>query len=142
MPVGFAFSMTEIEIQSIIDYLEDPASAGDATTAPTDTAAPAEGALGPDNGKTLAQGNGCIGCHSVDGSVLVGPTWQGLFGSTTEFEDGTTAVADEAYIHESIVNPAAHIVKGFPAVMPQTYGDSLSEAQIADIISYIQTLAE
>ncbi|MCO6452485.1 MAG: c-type cytochrome [Caldilineales bacterium] len=140
MPVGFGFTMTEVEIQSIIDYLENPGAAGDATGA-TPATQP-EGPLGPENGRALAQGNACLGCHSTDGSVLVGPTWQGLYGSTTEFEDGTTAVADDAYLHESIVNPTARIVKGFSPLMPQTYGDSLTEDQITDIISYIQTLAQ
>ena len=29
---------------------------------------------------------GCLGCHSTDGSILVGPSWKGLFGKTEEFD--------------------------------------------------------
>ena len=45
-----------------------------------------------------------------------------------EFADGSTVVADEAYLTESIVDPAAKVVQGFqPGIMPK-YG--LTEAQI------------
>ena len=81
----------------------------------------------------------CLACHSVDGSTIVGPTWQGLYLSERTFEDGSTASADEAYIRESIVDPMAKIVKGFPPSMPPFAG-MLTEEQTADIIEYIKSL--
>ena len=48
---------------------------------------------------------------------------------------------DEAYLYESIVDPNAKIVKGFPAeVMPQDFGQKLSDSEIQAIIEYIKTL--
>ena len=80
-----------------------------------------------------------LGCHSVDGSTLVGPTWLGLFGRTETLADGTTVVVDEAYLRESIVDPNAKVVAGFPAgaMPPFSY---LTEQQLADLIAYIKSL--
>lgn len=96
--------------------------------------------VGPnaDRGENIASQNGCFSCHSVDGSILVGPTWARLFGSEVELADGTTVVADEAFITESILEPNAKIVSGFgPNQMPQY---SFSEEELADIIEFIKTL--
>jgi cytochrome c oxidase subunit 2 len=93
---------------------------------------------GPESGRALVSQNGCLACHSVDGSPLTGPTWRGLSGATVELSDGTTVVADDAYLAEAITEPAARIVLGYqPGIMPQ-YG--LTEAQVNDIVSYIATL--
>lgn len=91
-----------------------------------------------ERGEIVANQNGCFACHSVDGSIIVGPTWLGLYGSEVELSDGTTVIADDAFIHESILEPNAKIVAGFPAnAMPQY---SLSEEEIADIIEFIKSL--
>ena len=89
-------------------------------------------------GKLLTVKNGCTGCHSIDGAKLTGPTWFGLFGSDVELTDGTTVVADDAFITESILDPKAKEVAGFsPTTMPPY---TLTETEIANIIAYIKTL--
>lgn len=90
-------------------------------------------------GKILATKYGCVGCHSADGSSMTGPTWFGLFGEPAPLADGTTVTADEAYIKESILNPNAKIVEGFPSpsVMPPY---TLNDEEIANLIAYIKTL--
>ncbi len=90
-------------------------------------------------GKELAETLGCLGCHSTDGSVRVGPSFRDLFGSTVELEGGGTATADEAYLRESINRPGAKIVKGFPNVMPEFEG-KIPEADLSAVIAYIKTL--
>ncbi len=91
-------------------------------------------------GQQLAQQYGCLGCHSIDGTPGVGPTWKGLFGEDVKLADGSDVDADEAYLYESIVNPAAKIVDTYTNIMPATFGDQLSEEQINDIIAFIQSL--
>ncbi len=92
-------------------------------------------------GESLAKQYGCLTCHSVDGSRRVGPTWKGLFGKEETLADGSTVKVDEAYLRESIVDPNAKVVKGFPAgVMPQDFGQKLSDKEIQAIIEYIKTL--
>lgn len=91
-------------------------------------------------GAQIAQQFGCLACHSTDGTALVGPTWQGVYGSTEALQDGSTVVVDDAYLHESIVDPAAKIVQGFPNVMPPTIAADMTEEQIADVIEFIKSL--
>jgi len=88
-------------------------------------------------GEELANSNGCMACHSTDGSTVVGPTWQGLYGSEVELEGGETVTADDEYIAESIREPGAKIHAGFGNLMPPF---DLDDQQIADIIAFIQTL--
>ena len=97
---------------------------------------------GAELGAEIAQLQGCIGCHSTDGSQLVGPTWLGLYGSEEALEDGTNVPVDDAYITKSILDPASQITEGFPNVMPATYQDTLSEEDIDALIEYIKSLGE
>lgn len=90
-------------------------------------------------GKALVTQNGCLGCHTVDGSELQGPTWFNLYAEPVRLSDGSAVTADDAYIQESILEPQAKIVAGFESVlMPNTY--EFTDEQIADIIAYFKTL--
>ncbi|MCA9937266.1 MAG: cytochrome c [Anaerolineales bacterium] len=85
--------------------------------------------------------NNCASCHSVDGSTVVGPTWQGIYGEPVELADGTTVTVDDAYIKQSIYDPNSQIVAGFqPNLMPQNYQSTLSDQDVANIIEFIKTL--
>lgn len=92
-------------------------------------------------GMQLANDAGCLACHSVDGTPNTGPTWKGLAGSSRPLESGESLVADAAYLFNSIVDPGSQIVAGYSAVMPTDYVDQLTEAEINDLVSYIQSLA-
>jgi cytochrome c oxidase subunit 2 len=92
-------------------------------------------------GEALAASTGCLACHNIDGSASTGPGWQGLAGSTVTLDNGETVVADDAYLFNSIVDPQSQIVAGFDAVMPTTYSDSLSQAEIQDLVEYIKSLS-
>jgi cytochrome c oxidase subunit II len=89
-------------------------------------------------GQALVAANGCAACHSVNGAQGIGPTWFGLFGHEVLFTDGTTVIADEAYLAESIHDPQAKIVDGFETQLMPSYG--FTDEQIADIVAYIKTL--
>ncbi len=94
-------------------------------------------------GQALAEANACMGCHSTDGNVLVGPSWLGVYGSEEMLDDGTTVVVDEDYIRESILDPNVKLVEGFqPNLMPPTFGDIFTEEEINDLIAYIKSLSE
>lgn len=90
-------------------------------------------------GAELYVQKGCTTCHSLDGSPKVGPTWKGLFGSTRTFADGTSAVADENYMRQSILEPNAKVVQGFAPAMP-TFQGSLKDQQLSDLIAYIKSV--
>ena len=92
-----------------------------------------------DIGFTLVQNYGCAACHSIDGSVLTGPSWQGIYGSQEALTDGTAATVNDEYITESIKNPDAKVVEGFTAgLMPATLG--VQDDEIPHIIEYIKSL--
>ena len=98
----------------------------------------------PEEGKRISELMGCAACHSVDGTTLgkVGPSWKGLFGRQRKFTDGSSLLADENYLRESIREPTARIVSGFDKSdtgMP-SYEGVLSEAQIEALVQYIKTL--
>ena len=103
-------------------------------------AAADDGEVTASRGQTVAQDNGCMTCHSTDGSQLVGPTWQNLYGSEKTFDDGSTATADEEYLRESIVDPSAKVVEGFPPSMVPY--DFLSDSEINSLVAYIKSLSE
>ena len=106
---------------------------------PTPTEAPV--ATPVSNGATLAQEQGCLGCHTTDGREFIGPTWKGLFGKEEKLDDGTTVTVDDAYLRESILNPNAKIVATFvDNLMPGNFRDRLSDQQIEAIIEYIKTV--
>lgn len=88
-------------------------------------------------GLAVAKANGCMACHSVDGRESIGPTWQGLYGSQVELEDGTTVTADDTYLRRAIQQPGDQIVAGFRAVMPER---DLDDAEVDSIIDYLRSL--
>lgn len=90
-------------------------------------------------GERLFHQQGCITCHSGQPGA-VGPNLAGIFGQTVQLDNGSTAVVDEAYIRESILDPQAKTVAGYPKVMP-TFQNNLSEDQILQLIAYIKSLS-
>ncbi len=98
-----------------------------------------------EEGAKLYQMIGCMACHSIDGSTVgkVGPSWKGLYNSERDLsKGGKSAIADEAYLRESITDPNAKVVKGyekFDTGMP-IYAGILNESQIESLVLYIKTL--
>ncbi|MCC6763760.1 MAG: cytochrome c oxidase subunit II [Deltaproteobacteria bacterium] len=88
-------------------------------------------------GKDLFEQKGCLTCHQP-GSVL-GPQLAGIVGHSVELQDGTTVTVDDDYLRESILTPAAKLVKGFAPVMP-TFKGQLTEEQVMQLIAYIKSL--
>ena len=91
------------------------------------------------NGKLLSDQKACTSCHTLDGTVRVGPSWLNLWDSDEKLEDGRTAHVDAAYIRKSIVDPLADIVAGFPHAMP-SYAQTLTDQEIDDLATYIYSL--
>ncbi|MBZ0265486.1 cytochrome c oxidase subunit II [bacterium] len=107
-----------------------------------DTNANAGADMNPaDYGAKLYTSRGCVTCHSVDGSTGNGPSFLGVFGHEVALKGGTTIVADENYIRESILNPQSKVVAGFQPIMP-TYQGLLKDRDVDALVAYIKSLGE
>jgi cytochrome c oxidase subunit II len=90
-------------------------------------------------GEKVYKSFACNSCHATDSSVKVGPGFGGLYGKTETFTDGTSAVADENYIRESIYQPNAKVVAGFTPQMP-SFAGQINDDQMNALIAYIKSL--
>jgi cytochrome c oxidase subunit 2 len=90
-------------------------------------------------GRRVAAEQGCMKCHSVDGTPHIGPTWVDLYLREQKLKDGKVVVADEAYLTKSMMDPAAEIVAGYQNVMP-TYQGKLSPPEVAAVVEFIKSL--
>ena len=88
-------------------------------------------------GRQIAVRAGCAGCHGADGQGGTGPAWNEVLGTEVELKDGTTVIADEAYLTRSIADPSAEVVDGFSVKMPQ---NQLTDDEIAKVVAYIVAL--
>jgi cytochrome c oxidase subunit 2 len=90
-------------------------------------------------GAQLFQDLACVNCHKEDGSGRC-PSLKGLFGQTVLLTGGATVDADEAYVRESILDPAAKVVDGYQPIMP-TFRGQVTEEQVIELIEYVKSLA-
>ena len=81
----------------------------------------------------------CNACHSVDGSLKLGPTIKSQYGKNIRHTDGSVVIIDEQYIRESLVDPLKYIAEGYTPIMP-SYKPVLSDEDIENLIAYIKAL--
>jgi cytochrome c oxidase subunit 2 len=86
-------------------------------------------------GRQLFLQHGCVDCHETGRA----PNLQGVFGQPVLVSDGSTVLADENYIRESILAPASKIVNGYQPIMP-TFAGQLSEDELVQLIVYIKSI--
>jgi cytochrome c2 len=112
---------------------------------PRSTTVAASAPVSAEEGRRLYQLYGCVACHSIDNSALtkLGPNLKGLYESQRTFAGGVVQiVADEAYLRESILAPAAKIVSGYErggAGMP-SFAGVLSDSQVESLVLFIKGL--
>ena len=84
--------------------------------------------------------SGCYTCHYVEASRgnFTGPNLAGVGSRAATTVSGQSAAE---YLHTSIVKPNDYVVQGFVAgLMPQNYGEVLTEEQINNLVAYLLTL--
>ena len=106
-----------------------------ASTAGPAATAPAPAATGnPAAGKTLFAAQGCIACHTftpAGSKAKIGPDLDHLAADAQKANRGPLA----AYTKESIVDPNAYVVPGFPKGVMPTF--NLSPAQLDDLVAFL-----
>jgi len=92
-------------------------------------------------GETLFGQYGCASCHLLDQAGGRCPNLRGVYGSRIQLANGSTVLADDAYIRESILNPNAKIVAGFKQDVMPSFQGQISEEALLQLIVYIKSLA-
>jgi cytochrome c oxidase subunit 2 len=92
-----------------------------------------------EQGKRIAAEQGCLKCHTTDGSRHIGPTWLDLYHRRERLTTGDFVDADEAYLTQSMMEPASQVVDGFQPVMPSFQG-KISGPEVAALVEYIKSL--
>lgn len=95
-----------------------------------------------ERGKKYFQTRACASCHNVDNpTAKVGPSLYQLWGKDEAMADGSKVKVDENYVRESILDPQAKHVNGFPTPSPMpSFQGQLSESELAALIEYIKGL--
>jgi cytochrome c oxidase subunit 2 len=90
-------------------------------------------------GARLFNDQTCSTCH-LDNGRGRGPSLRDIVGTTVRLQDGATAVVDDGYLRESILNPQAKIVQGFQPLMPSFQG-LISEENLVALIEHVKSLS-
>lgn len=86
-------------------------------------------------GKAIFAENGCAGCHTYEpagSNGTTGPNLNDLEQHAEEADQGTV----EEYTRESITNPNAYVVPGFPEGVMPAY-DGLEPKQLNDLVAFL-----
>jgi mono/diheme cytochrome c family protein len=123
------------------EIVEENVSHGAPTPIPPEVAALANVPPELKAGAELFSKNGCAACHATQGDTrLVGPSLAGINERAGQRKPGTSA---EDYITESIRNPSAFIVPGFPgppSLMPPFAPQQVSDDDLRQLIAYLMSL--
>jgi cytochrome c oxidase subunit 2 len=90
------------------------------------------------NGERLFASLSCNACHNARPDAR-GPSLANVYGARLPLATGGTAIADDAYLRESILNPSQHITQGYAPIMP-TYQGQVSEEGVIALVEYIKHL--
>ncbi|WP_120995032.1 cytochrome c oxidase subunit II [Stutzerimonas urumqiensis] len=93
-----------------------------------------------EQGEVLFRQFGCSGCHGP-AAVAKAPTLEGLYGRRVALHDGTSVIADQAYIRDSILLPHKQLVAGYEPIMP-SFSNVIDEEGVLRLTAYIQSLGE
>jgi mono/diheme cytochrome c family protein len=128
------------QVWAVIAFLESQGGTVDVTAedvrsaqqaaGPAPAASAGSASLKPQD---IINASGCLACHSLHG--------QG--GSVAPHFDGVGTRLSRDDIRESILTPNAKVAAGFEAmrgVMPQTFGQALTAAQLEALVTYLASL--
>lgn len=91
--------------------------------------------VNPADAEAIRTKYACVGCHSLDGTALAGPTWKNLGNTAVNRVKGESPAL---YLYQSITEPGAYVVEGYiDGVMPKTFKDQMSPEELATVIQFI-----
>jgi len=118
--LGHSLMRSHIDVVTPAHYTAWVKQGGSSTTSP---------------GLAVFQSNGCGSCHTFTpaGSTgKIGPDLDDL-----KAEAARAKVPLTAFVHQSIVDPAAYLEPGYSDAMPHIFGEQLSAAQLDQLVHYL-----
>ncbi|HZP97868.1 MAG TPA: cytochrome c [Candidatus Limnocylindria bacterium] len=91
-------------------------------------------------GRQVYRETGCASCHEPQLVNLFRPAGPPLDRIGTVAATRRPGLSDVEYLRQSIVDPGAYVVPGYPDSMPRGLGDRLSSEDLADLVQYLSTL--
>lgn len=91
-----------------------------------------------EQGKQLFIHYGCDGCHGGNGTVRA-PPLAGVYGSPVPLSDGSTVIADDRYIRDSILYPTKQVVASYAPIMP-SFNGVIGEDDLLKLVAYVESL--
>lgn len=72
--------------------------------------------------------DGCAACHKISGTARIGPSLDSLVARTVTLRDGRKAKVDERFLRESLLDPRATAIAGYP---PAPMVDALARRPVS-----------
>jgi mono/diheme cytochrome c family protein len=108
-------------------HVSAPVNEGEEAATPE----PSGEAEGGSSGAQVFASAGCGSCHTLAAAESTGTTGPNL-------DESLAPDDDTAGIEEMIVHPNDEVIEGYPPnVMPQTYGETLSKAEVHELAEYL-----
>jgi cytochrome c oxidase subunit 2 len=123
MPPYDEAALSEEDLQEVVDYLLGKVAAAKSRQI---------------DAQELLENNGCVGCHSNDGSEGIAPTFKGIGGRQVTIvrdSEELTITVDADYLRRALLKPNSDLVKGYPGIMPSA--DYLSNEEIEAIVEHL-----
>jgi cytochrome c oxidase subunit 2 len=92
-----------------------------------------------EHGRKLYEKKGCNACHTLDGTIKIGPSFKAKWGTTVNTNAGPVTF-DENYVRESLMTPNAKYQPGFPVGTMPAFEGQLKERDIEGLIAWMKTL--
>ena len=95
------------------------------------------------DGYLLLRNTGCIACHSLDGTKLVGPSFKGLFGQermVCRKQQGQSQPMNNTLQNQFMIL-MLKLLQGYNKGLMKSYKEVIKESDIKIIIDYLKTLA-
>lgn len=124
MMPAYAGQISADELKLILDFLEHGGAAGKGASAPS-----------PETGRALADSQSCLGCHSTDGSELVGPSFKDMWGAGSAAKD--KAAVDRPFLDALLRDPSGRL--GRTSSMPSY--PALTDEERAALAAYLESLS-
>src|SRR5205823_12079068 len=79
-----------------------------------------------------------VSCHSADAKARA-PVLENIYRTEVPLQDGSTVLADDNYLRESILRPDAKVVAGYQPIMPSFEG-LVDEEEMQRLLTFLKTL--